>query len=261
MFRVLVAAATAAVVVSGAAPAFAENVLYGVAVSNVATRNDTFGGAENSGAPPSPSAFAEVGRYTYVEQIDADVFNRTQTRLTGLVTVYGVADEAPPPDEPPPAPVPHYLTFDIAQQGGVHAAGPYNESNVGRPFTGQIRISYGRLVPFTFDDIDGPVSPLATFDISPDWADVGESFSFDISDAYDLMLPFGAEVVFFLEAVGQSPLENTAWTFGNFRLTQTDQTTAAPGGVVPEPSTWALMIGGFGLAGAALRRWRVRAIA
>ena len=29
------------------------------------------------------------------------------------------------------------------------------------------------------------------------------------------------------------------------------------GGAVPEPATWALMIGGFGLAGAALRRRRV----
>ena len=28
----------------------------------------------------------------------------------------------------------------------------------------------------------------------------------------------------------------------------------APGGAVPEPSVWALMIGGFGLAGASLRR-------
>lgn len=32
---------------------------------------------------------------------------------------------------------------------------------------------------------------------------------------------------------------------------------AGGGGVVPEPSTWALMIGGFGLAGSALRRRRL----
>ena len=36
---------------------------------------------------------------------------------------------------------------------------------------------------------------------------------------------------------------------GNFALTQV-------GGAVPEPASWALMIGGFGLAGAALRRRR-----
>lgn len=38
------------------------------------------------------------------------------------------------------------------------------------------------------------------------------------------------------------------------RLTET---SGEPPGAVPEPSTWALMIGGFGLAGAALRRRRV----
>ncbi|WP_293907435.1 PEPxxWA-CTERM sorting domain-containing protein [Phenylobacterium sp.] len=36
-----------------------------------------------------------------------------------------------------------------------------------------------------------------------------------------------------------------------------DNIVATPfGGAVPEPSTWALTIGGFGLAGATLRRRR-----
>ena len=42
------------------------------------------------------------------------------------------------------------------------------------------------------------------------------------------------------------------WTLDNVAFT---------GGAVPEPATWALMIGGFGLAGATLRRRRMVAIA
>lgn len=41
----------------------------------------------------------------------------------------------------------------------------------------------------------------------------------------------------------------------SFRITYTYDPVAAP---VPEPASWALMIAGFGLAGAALRRRRIR---
>ena len=42
----------------------------------------------------------------------------------------------------------------------------------------------------------------------------------------------------------------------NFRVHGFDAVVAPPAGAVPEPATWALMIGGFGLAGSALRRRR-----
>ena len=43
-----------------------------------------------------------------------------------------------------------------------------------------------------------------------------------------------------------------SWGIDNLNITY----DARQGGVVPEPATWALMIGGFGMAGAALRRRR-----
>ena len=48
--------------------------------------------------------------------------------------------------------------------------------------------------------------------------------------------------------------------FGEYALTLDGPGTITVGGggaVVPEPATWAMMIGGFGLAGGALRRRRV----
>ena len=49
--------------------------------------------------------------------------------------------------------------------------------------------------------------------------------------------------------------QNTAFSGNDFALDDISLSTAPPGGV-PEPATWAMMIAGFGLAGATLRRRR-----
>jgi hypothetical protein len=57
---------------------------------------------------------------------------------------------------------------------------------------------------------------------------------------------------------------NAASSYVNDNATGSDFTNFAfrvDGGAVPEPASWALMIGGFGLAGAALRRRRQMAAA
>ncbi|MBO9577069.1 MAG: PEPxxWA-CTERM sorting domain-containing protein [Sphingobium sp.] len=75
---------------------------------------------------------------------------------------------------------------------------------------------------------------------------------------------FGTNPVFvgFTGATGAnwSAQDVVNWTFNdNYEPistapTETVPAGSPPAGAVPEPATWALMIGGFGLAGAAMRR-------
>jgi PEP-CTERM motif len=243
MFRNVLSAGVMAMCLSAAGAAGA-NTLTWAQVTNVGTANLDFVQVENQGAPGSASAFAEVGSYDYLEE-----FGTSSQYLRGFATVLTAREDLGPGETGLADPL--YLTFDIASAGGAHAAGPFNESNLNRPYVGQVRLSYAETnLPTTFDAL----TPLTTFDISPDWADVGESFSFDIFSVLDSFLGFGSDVTFFLEYANRDDNDDTAWTFGNFRLTSTDQTTALPTTAVPEPGMWALMIVGFGGVGAMLRR-------
>lgn len=249
MFRSTLAAATAAAAFLMAFGAFAaEEVPVGLEIARVGTLDEF-------GAKTSPGS-AEVGAFTYIERDEVDHYDRVDVWGAAVLNVMTDFDDPSPPVVPPPL----YLTFDIQHQGGLHDDADFRrvayEGNRDSPFTGQIRIRYGEYGG-QFGYINGPATTLATFDISPDWADVGESFSFNV---YDLISGFpagGAEFSFLFEKVGPLP-HNTAWTFNNFRITTTDQTTAVPSTAVPEPGAWALMILGFGAVGSAMRSRRMR---
>jgi hypothetical protein len=248
MFKAVWAAGAAAMTLTTfGGSALAAEIPIGFEFFQVGTI-DEFGDVTSPGS-------AEVGGYTYVERDEFDVVDRVD--VDGVVHLGVATDFGDPADTVPP---PLYLTFDIQHQGGLHEDGDfgdvYFEGNQNSPFTGQIRIAYGEYGNF-FGHIDGPVTTLATIDISPDWADVGESFSFNIYNLISGYPSGGREFTFLFDTVGPIPV-NTAWTFNNFRITTTDQTSAVPGAAVPEPGTWALMILGFGAVGGAMRSRRTQ---
>ncbi|HET6969521.1 MAG TPA: PEPxxWA-CTERM sorting domain-containing protein [Phenylobacterium sp.] len=66
---------------------------------------------------------------------------------------------------------------------------------------------------------------------------------------------------FSFTGTGHDTVRLAATVQGNGGVFFDDVSVRGPAGAVPEPAAWALMIGGFGLAGAALRRRRVVAVA
>lgn len=245
-FCSLVAASLAAAFI-GAAPAQAQLL---TSLNQVRTFEDYGQITAGSG----PSATAEVGDFTESDG-PGEVGNRID--IWGVVDVYAGYDNLPEPAGS------LYLTFDVFKQGGSYPPeyGPccidFAPGNVDRPFDGQIKLSW--FLP-AFNGDSGQFAlrtTLATFSVSPATTGVGSTFSFAIGSAFDTALPeveYAEDIIgFSLNAV--TPPHNTAWTFNNFRLTRTDATQlVSPGGGVPEPATWALMLAGFFSVGAMLRR-------
>ncbi|WP_337188432.1 PEPxxWA-CTERM sorting domain-containing protein [Phenylobacterium sp.] len=112
----------------------------------------------------------------------------------------------------------------------------------GLPFNDWIHISTTGLVASDFRLFDpaNPFAPLTTTGL-----DFGGG-----------AITFGLQLAHFGVSVGGGPstgLVDSAVAVANLRIAVHSADSA---GVVPEPGTWALMIGGFGLAGTALRRRR-----
>ena len=78
-----------------------------------------------------------------------------------------------------------------------------------------------------------------------DLASIDPTFPFAVTDGFLTLEFYESFDDFFLDFDG-------VWESGT--LTFQYESDMVPGGLVPEPATWAMMIGGFGLVGGALRR-------
>jgi hypothetical protein len=121
----------------------------------------------------------------------------------------------------------------------------------------------------TWNIADGTVNAGAT---TLSFSDNGGPFTYDYDDYYQGEENFTFSATYLGQSVTAafSPSSNQSGGFvgflgndvnGNESDFSFEPTLVATAGGVPEPASWALMLGGFGLAGAALRRRRTVAVA
>lgn len=111
-----------------------------------------------------------------------------------------------------------------------------------------IEINFSFSSPVTSGSVDGQTVALLGVG-SLTWNDFGlQSFNFGDQGILNVWV-FNSNLGLFGQGSG-----NSTAVYAKFALTQMPS-------AVPEPGTWALMITGFGLAGAALRRQRKLAVA
>ena len=119
---------------------------------------------------------------------------------------------------------------------------------------GTLSYSYGAK---TYFSVDGGATALEQFNAAStgdrgDWATTGAT-----SDAYDAFIGRGQHKS--ISAVDLAVLDVIGWSganAGNTGATPTGTAFSLTAGV-PEPAAWTMLIGGFALVGAALRRRRV----
>ncbi len=117
----------------------------------------------------------------------------------------------------------------------------------------------------TISKDDGGLFTLGSIDFAEYWEN-GEYQPFSINVAFSWILAdgtlgsesrsFGTAGVYVPTtfAFNNGPLKSFSWT--PVGAVQFDNIIVNPAVAVPEPATWAMMIGGFGMVGAAMRRRR-----
>lgn len=143
-----------------------------------------------------------------------------------------------------------YATFSF---GGPTSVG---SATLTWNFGSLFQSSPAQITLYVGSDADGAVTTLDRFmgtAINTSLYSGGELFSIDVTSYVNAALSAGQFFAARFEVV-TPPNELSTYRGGKFQTPSVEFTQGAAG--VPEPATWALLIGGFGLTGGALRRRR-----
>lgn len=157
--------------------------------------------------------------------------------------------------------VPQDWASDEAFPGEVNPGMTYRYTTLAVPFAANVRQDV--YYDITFDDVATDLfasAYLGSYDPAHkdvNWlGDAGTSGNYFGTDAlfYDVVVPRGGTLLLvFNSTTAALPTSTANYFVQAFSDSQYDE-TFLPG--VPEPATWAMMVAGFGLIGAAVRRGR-----
>ena len=155
--------------------------------------------------------------------------------------LYWLNDGAPPAD-PDPAQIAHFQVDDSLMSATSDSARATIDGTGFNGYEGQLTVDFFEA------DVGGGFDLIPWADGAPDWNNMYSGGATVITDAY-VMYSGTNDAPHLTPGVFDMPGYQMP---GNFRVTISD---AQDG--VPEPATWAMMLGGFGLIGGTLRRRRI----
>lgn len=175
----------------------------------------------------NPDGKAEVGYFGFEKVRGLTEFDLTDPNLTNFEFVF--------------------FSFDIFKDGGLFDSGFVTNDF---PFDGVIDVfAYQGDNEEDIDDFEkAPIALVGRY--STEQLLVNDILGVDVSDIYNDAINLGLESLGFrlqttLETDSDPERPNGAWTYDNFRLTTTDESTKDPWLPVPEPATILLLCTGL----------------